>query len=139
VRTAEAEPQHAATTTGTGVRAKVAWTGVLSVTGAMTSGLLLVAGRYGYHADELYFRLLGLRHPAWGYVDQPPLLPLLHRAGGTVFGDTLWAVRLPGAACFAAMVVLGTMMTAELGGRRRAQLFAGWGPRTWHCSTGTTS
>lgn len=127
MRTDEAEPQHAATSNGLGTSTPVAWTGVLSVTGAMTSVLLLLAGRYGYHADELYFRLLGLRHPAWGYVDQPPLLPLLYRAGIAMFGDTLWAVRLPGAVCYAAMVVLGTMMTAELGGRRGAQLLTACG------------
>ena len=36
-----------------------------------------VAQRYGYHRDELYFRMLPA---AWGYTDQPLLTPLLARA-----------------------------------------------------------
>ncbi|MDA3647976.1 glycosyltransferase family 39 protein [Saccharopolyspora indica] len=105
----------------------MAWTGVLLTAGVLTSAVLLCADRYGLHADELYFRLLGLRAPAWGYADQPPLLPLLYRGSIGVFGDTLWAVRVVGAMCFAAVVVLGALMTAELGGGRRAQLFAAAG------------
>ena len=53
--------------------------------------LTLVGQRYGYHRDELYFRMLP---PAWGYTDQPLLTPLLARAT-MLLADEPWALRLP--------------------------------------------
>jgi hypothetical protein len=62
-----------------------------------------VAWRYGFFRDELYFIACG-RHPAFGYVDQPPLVPLLS-AATQLFGDHLWALRFIPALAHALTVV----------------------------------
>jgi 4-amino-4-deoxy-L-arabinose transferase-like glycosyltransferase len=88
--------------------------------------LLATSNGYGYHRDELYFRVLG-QHPAWGYVDQPPLTPLLGRLATAVFGDHLWALRLPATACTVATAALLALIARELGGGRVAQTLAALG------------
>jgi hypothetical protein len=79
---------------------------------------------YGFHRDELYFRML---EPAWGYVDQPPLTPWLARTFTSLVADEAWALRIPATVASAASVVLIGLITRELGGDRRAVAFAAWG------------
>ena len=73
--------------------------------------LLSLGARYGYHRDELYFRVAG-RHLAWGYPDQPPLLPLIYRAIIGVFGDSLILLRLPAALAAAGGVLIAALTPA---------------------------
>ncbi len=80
---------------------------------------LICNGRYGYFRDEFDYIACG-RHPAWGYVDQPPLLPILTRVFMGVFGDSLRSVRLLPALSGAALIVLTGMSARELGGKRFA-------------------
>ncbi|MGW8400386.1 glycosyltransferase family 39 protein [Streptomyces lydicus] len=108
----------------------VAWRPVAVVVAALAVLLFAFAGEYGYHADELYFRLLGEHGFAWGYVDQPPLLPMAVRAAMAVFGDSMWAIRVPAVLCAAAVTALGAMIAAELGGSRRAQTLTAFGVAT---------
>ena len=77
---------------------------------------------YGFFRDELYFIICGF-HPAWGYVDQPPVVPLL-AAATQFFGHSLFAVRAL-CACFAAASVYTTcLLVIELGGGAFAEGFA---------------
>ncbi len=79
--------------------------------------------RYGYFRDEFDYMSCG-DHLAWGYVDQPPLVPLLTRITREVFGDSLRRIRLLPAITAAATVVLTGMITREFGGRRFALVLA---------------
>lgn len=96
----------------------MAWRPVVLVAAVVGTALALTGGAYGYHRDELYFRMLPLQ---WGYVDQPPLAPVLAQAT-TLLADEPWAMHLPGALLMAASVVVTTMLARELGGERRAQV-----------------
>lgn len=109
--------------------APVAWAPVGTVAVGVAVLLLSLAGRYGYHRDELYFRLLG-QHLEWGYLDQPPLTPLLGRMAIAVFGDTVWAIRVPPALLVALAAVLLALVARELGGGASAQVLAAFGATT---------
>jgi len=84
---------------------------------------LAFAGNYGWHIDELYF-VASSRHLAWGYVDYPPLTPLLARLDQAVFPDSLFALRALPAIAGAAIVVLTALIARELGASARGQVFA---------------
>jgi len=104
----------------------MAWRPVGLVAVAVTALLLATAGRYDYHRDELYFRLLG-RDPRWGYVDEPPFTPLLTRLAIEVFGDHVWAIRVPSALMIGALAVLAAAIAREVGGGAVAQALAASG------------
>jgi len=76
--------------------------------------------RYGYHRDELYFIACG-QHLAWGYVDHAPLVPLIARLSGAVFGYSLFGLRFLPAVAGALLVLLTGLMVRELGGGRFGQ------------------
>ena len=85
--------------------------------------LLAVSARYGFHRDELYFIVAG-RRLDWGYVDQPPLTPLLARISETIGGKSPVALRVLPALALAAVVLLAAAMARRFGGGSRAQVFA---------------
>ena len=96
---------------------------MLAVAGCVTAVLLAMSGRYGYHRDELYFIAAG-HHLAWGYPDQPVLVPLLARALSAVAPDSVAVLRVPSALAAGAVVVLTGRLTNEVGGGRPAQVLA---------------
>jgi hypothetical protein len=72
--------------------------------------------RYDYFRDEFDYMACG-NHLAWGYVDQPPLIPALVKICRVLFGDSLRSIRLVPAVASSALVVLTAMIARELGGR----------------------
>lgn len=77
---------------------------------------------YGFFRDELYFIICGM-HPQWGYVDQPPLVPLL-AAATQIFGHSLWLLRIVPALLASASVYVTCLLVVELGGGVFAQALA---------------
>jgi Dolichyl-phosphate-mannose-protein mannosyltransferase len=98
-----------------------AW--VLGVAAVQLLVLLLTSTRYGYHRDEMYFIVAGA-HPAVGYPDQPPIVPLVCWFMNELAAGSLLVLRLPSALASAATSVIAALVARELGGGRRAQVFA---------------
>jgi hypothetical protein len=99
------------------------WAGITLIAAAAAGVEMAVSGRYGYVRDELYFLAAG-HHPALGYVDQPPLTPLLARLSAAVTGNTLVGLRILPALGLAALVVAAAVMSRTLGAGRAGQLLA---------------
>lgn len=78
---------------------------------------LATNGAYGFHTDELYYIASG-QHPAFGYVDFPPVTPLLASLDTAIFGVSPWALRLFPALTSAGMVLLTGLCARELGASR---------------------
>ncbi len=83
----------------------------------------LTNGRYGYFRDELYYVACG-EHLAWGYVDQPPLIAVMAKAGRLLLGDSLFALRFFAAVAGAIQVFLAGWTARELGAQRFGQRVA---------------
>jgi len=79
--------------------------------------------RYGYFRDEFDYMSCG-DHLAWGYVDQPPLIPFLIHISRAVLGDSLRAVRFIPALASSLLVVQTAGLARILGGRRYAMLLS---------------
>lgn len=69
----------------------------------------------GFHTDELYYLDCG-RHPAFGYVDFPPIVPLLARLETGLLGVTPWTLRLLPSLISALLVMLFAAYVRRLGG-----------------------
>lgn len=83
---------------------------------------LAAADRYGAFRNELYFIVCG-RHAAFGYVDQPPFVPLL-AAMTQLAGTHVWALRLPAVIAAVLLVPLTVALAQLLGASTRAAWLA---------------
>jgi Dolichyl-phosphate-mannose-protein mannosyltransferase len=82
-----------------------------------------VAGRYGWHRDELYYGVAGL-HLQGGYVEFPPVTALLAALSRELFGWSLVGLRAVTILASAGTVLVGALVARELGATRRAQTLA---------------
>src|SRR5271166_2030516 len=73
--------------------------------------------RYDYFRDEFDYMACG-NHLAWGYVDQPPLIPFLIHICRAVLGDSLRSIRFIPAVASSLLVVQTAVLAREFGGRR---------------------
>lgn len=97
-------------------RSAVLPVGIVVAVAAAAHGIF--AMRYGWHPDEFYYVVCG-QHPAWGYFDHPPLVPLLARVAAL---GGLAGLRVLAIALHLGCIVLAALLAAELGGRRVAQV-----------------
>ena len=77
--------------------------------------------RYGYFRDEFDYMSCG-DHLAWGYVDQPPIIPFLIHICRSLLGDSLRSIRFIPALASSLLIVQTAAITRELGGHRYAIL-----------------
>jgi hypothetical protein len=84
---------------------------------------MLVAGRYGYFVDELYY-IACSKHLAWGYVDQAPLIAVVTWLERATLGDSLRALHFLPAVASGLIVLLTGLIARELGARLYGILLA---------------
>jgi 4-amino-4-deoxy-L-arabinose transferase-like glycosyltransferase len=81
---------------------------------------VLVGTNYGYFRDELYVLAMS-QHPAFGYVDVPPLVPWITLIPRFLTGNALWAIHVISALVCAGTIILTGLMARLLGGTRWVQ------------------
>jgi 4-amino-4-deoxy-L-arabinose transferase-like glycosyltransferase len=95
------------------------------ILGALALVIHAIANQhYDFFRDELYFIVCG-RHPAWGYVDQPPLVPLIAGFADWAAPGSLLALRAMPALLSAATIAATVVLVRRLGGAIFAQWLAG--------------
>lgn len=84
---------------------------------------LVAAPHYGYFRDELYYLSCG-EHPAWGYMDQPPVIAWIAWLLEHTIGTSLYALRLLPMLADACAIVVTGLLARKLGGCRWAMFLS---------------
>lgn len=99
---------------------------VLIIAGLSFLAHVLFGNNYGYFRDELYVLAMSY-HPAFGYVDVPPLVPWITLIPRFLTGNALWAIHVLSALVCAGTIILTGLMARLLGGTRWVQGLAALG------------
>ena len=102
---------------------------VLIIAGISFLAHVLVGNNYGYFRDELYVMAMS-QHPAFGYVDVPPLVPWITLIPRLLTGNALWAIHVISALVCAGTIILTGLMARLLGGTGWVQGLAALGSAT---------
>ncbi len=105
----------------------IAWRRIAPPAVLVAVVLTIFSNGYGFDRDELYFAML---RPAWGYVDQPPLVPLVAHGLISIHHGGPWLLRIPATLCATACLVVTALLARELGGGAKAQAWTAWGMAT---------
>jgi hypothetical protein len=87
---------------------------------------LIFLGNLEYHRDELLYFSLGL-HPDFGFASVPPLIGWISMLMQSLFGYSVFAVRLFPALLSGGMIILAASVTKEMGGSRYAMCLSAIG------------
>ncbi|MBI1937020.1 MAG: glycosyltransferase family 39 protein [Ignavibacteriales bacterium] len=85
--------------------------------------LLIFAGNYGIFRDEYYY-IECSKHLDWGYVDQPPFNAILLLISRTIFGESIFGIRIFAYLAGSLTVFLSGLIARELGGGKYAQFLS---------------
>jgi len=103
---------------------QLSWLKAVLLYGAAAVGVitlhLATNGTLGFHTDELYYLDSG-RHPAFGYVDFPPIVPILARLETELLGVSPWTLRVLPSLMGGLLVALSGLYVRRLGGSLRLQ------------------
>ena len=84
---------------------------------------IVAAPNYGYFRDELYYLACG-EHPAWGYMDQPPLIAWIAWMLEHTIGVSLYALRLLPMLADVGCIAMTALLVRKLGGGSWAMFLA---------------
>jgi dolichyl-phosphate-mannose-protein mannosyltransferase len=102
---------------------------VLIIAGVSFLAHVLAGNNYGYFRDELYLMAMS-QHPAFGYVDVPPLVPWITLIPRFLTGNALWAIHVISALVCVGIILLTGLMARLLGGAGWVQGLAALGSAT---------
>ena len=85
---------------------------------------LFTGGNYPLFRDELYY-IDCAGHPAFGYVDHPPVSILILSVWKALFGTSLLSLRVLPALSGAVLIYLSGIIASQIGGSKWAQTFTG--------------
>jgi len=91
------------------------WLLSISVLGVILQLGTLLNSEYGYFIDEFYY-IACATFPSAGYVDHPPLAPIILTVIINTIGTSLFAIRFLPALLFGAVIFITGKTTEQLGG-----------------------